>query len=212
MKYNFLKGIIYENPVFVLLLGLCSILAVTTNLENGIVMGFSVMFVLFFTNTIVAIISKIVPGPVKLPVYILIIATFVTIVELLLKAYLPIIYTTLGIYIPLIVVNCIVLGRALGYASKNNIFNSMIDGLGYGLGFLLALMILGSIREIIGNNTITIMDNLTKLTGYRMVYHVLPNSDLLPMNIFIQPAGAFLTLGILIGIFKTISIHRRDSK
>jgi len=212
MKNNFLKGIFVENPVFILLLGLCPILAVTTNVENSIVMGLSVMFVLFFTNTIISIIRNIVPNQVRIPVYILIIATFVTIVELLLRAYIPNLYNTLGIYIPLIVVNCIVLGRAIGYASREKALNSLVDGLGFGMGFLLALSILGGVREILGNNTITIMDNLSRITGYKMVYQVLPKIDILPINIFRTPTGAFLSLGLIIGIFNTLKVYRRDSK
>ncbi len=212
MKKHLFKGIFIENPIFVLLLGLCPVLAVTTSVENAIVMGLSVMFVLFFTNTIISIIKNIVPEQVRIPTYILIIATFVTIVELLLNAYTPIIYTTIGIYIPLIVVNCIVLGRAIGFASKEKVFNSLLDGLGFGIGFLIALIVLGGIREILGNNTITIIDNLSKLTNVEMIYQVLPKNNVFPMSVFRTPAGAFLSLGLLIGIINTIKINRRGNK
>ncbi|MDD4036313.1 MAG: electron transport complex subunit E [Bacilli bacterium] len=210
MKETFLKGIIKENPIFVLLLGMCPTLAVTTTFENALVMGLSVTFVLFFTNIIVSLIKKIVPEQVRIPVYVLIIATFVTIIELLLKAYTPGIYSTLGIYIPLIVVNCIVLGRALGFASKEPVIKSMLDGIGFGLGFLLALITLATFREVLGTNTITIMDNLSTLTGYKMVYQILPNTNFLPISIFSKPAGAFISLGLLIGIFNVIKEGRSD--
>ena len=211
MKETFLKGIIKENPIFVLLLGMCPTLAVTTTFENALVMGLSVTFVLFFTNIIVSLIKKIIPDNVRIPVYVLIISTFVTIVELLLKAYTPDIYNTLGIYIPLIVVNCIILGRALGFASKEPVIKSMLDGIGFGLGFLLALITLATFREVLGANTITIMDNLSTLTGYKMVYQILPNTNFLPISIFSKPAGAFISLGLLIGIFNVIKEGRSDN-
>jgi electron transport complex protein RnfE len=212
MKETFLRGIIKENPIFVLLLGMCPTLAVTTTFENALVMGISVTFVLLFTNMIVSLIKKIVPDQVRIPVYVLIIATFVTIVELLLKAYIPNIYNTLGIYIPLIVVNCIVLGRALGFASKQPLIKSMLDGIGYGLGFLLGLILLATFREVLGTNTITIMNNLSTLTGYRMVYQVLPNTNFFPISIFNKPAGAFISLGLLISIINLIKERKGDNR
>lgn len=199
-----INGIIHENPVLVLLLGLCPALAVTNNFESAYIMGLCVLIVLLFSNFIISLIKKIVPDNVKIPVYILIIGTFVTIIELLLHRYVPALYSVLGIYLPLIVVNCIVLGRALVVASKEKVGKSILDAIGIGVGFTIALMVIALFREILGTNTITLMDGLSSITGYKAVYQVLPNTDLLPISIFKDPAGAFLTLGILIGIFNAL--------
>lgn len=209
---DLVKGIINENPVFVLMLGICPTLAVTTTVENAIVMGFSLMFVLIFSNFLVSLIKNFVPEQIKIPTYILIIATFVTMVELLLKAYVKDLYDTLGIYIPLIVVNCIILGRALGFASKEKVFSSILDGIGFGLGFTLSLIVLSAMREIFGNNTITIMDSLTKITGYQMIYKVLPNNNIFPINILLKPAGALLSLGLLTAFFNSIRLRKEDNQ
>lgn len=208
MKKNLITGIIKENPIFVLMLGLCPALAITTKVENAIVMGLSFTFVLIGSNLFVSLIKKLVPDEIRIPVYILIIATFVTIIELLLKAYIKDLYNALGIYIPLIVVNCIVLGRALGFASKEKVFNSLLDALGFGIGFSLALLILATCREVLGSNTLTIMDNLSTLTGYKMVYQIIPNNNIFPMKILTEPAGAFLALGLLIFLFNTVRLKR----
>lgn len=209
---DLVKGIINENPVFVLMLGICPTLAVTTTVENAIVMGLSLMFVLIFSNFLVSLIKNFVPEQIKIPTYILIIATFVTMVELLLKAYVKDLYDTLGIYIPLIVVNCIILGRALGFASKEKVFSSILDGIGFGLGFTLSLIVLSAMREIFGNNTITIMDSLTKITGYQMNYKVLPNNNIFPINILLKPAGALLSLGLLTAFFNSIRLRKEDNQ
>lgn len=209
---DLVKGIINENPVFVLMLGICPTLAVTTTVENAIVMGLSLMFVLIFSNFLVSLIKNFVPEQIKIPTYILIIATFVTMVELLLKAYVKDLYDTLGIYIPLIVVNCIILGRALGFASKEKVFSSILDGIGFGLGFTLSLIVLSAMREIFGNNTITIMDSLTKITGYQMFYKVLPNNNIFPINILLKPAGALLSLGLLTAFFNSIRLRKEDNQ
>ncbi|MGI6324429.1 MAG: electron transport complex subunit RsxE [Bacilli bacterium] len=209
---DLVKGIINENPVFVLMLGICPTLAVTTTVENAIVMGLSLMFVLIFSNFLVSLIKNFVPEQIKIPTYILIIATFVTMVELLLKAYVKDLYDTLGIYIPLIVVNCIILGRALGFASKEKVFSSILDGIGFGLGFTLSLIVLSAMREIFGNNTITIMDSLTKITGYQMIYKVLPNNNIFPINILLKPAGALLSLGLLTAFFNSIRLRKEDNQ
>ncbi len=198
------NGIIHENPVFVLLLGLCSTLAITTKFENAYLMGICVTIILIASNFMISIIRKWIPNSVKTPVYILIIATLVTIVELILKYYARDVYDILGIYLPLIVVNCIILGRALAVASKQPVWESTLDGVGIGLGYTAALMVIASIREVLGNNTITLMDSVSSITGYRAIYRVFPENELIPMSFLISPAGAFLTLGILMAIFNAI--------
>ena len=199
-----INGILFENPILVSTLGLCSALAVTNKVENGIVMGICVMIVLIFSNLIISIIKKLVPENVKIPVYIIIIATLVTIIEVLMKNHLPKLYEILGIYLPLIVVNCIILGRAVSVASKEKIHNSVLDGIGVGLGYTLALIIISLIRETLGTNTITLMDNLSTITGYKAIYKVFPTNEIFPISIFTKEAGAFLTLGLLIALAKYI--------
>ena len=199
-----INGIFGENPILVLLLGLCSALAVTTNFESAYVMGICVTTILTFSNITVSLIKKLVPNNVEIPVYILIISTFVTILELILKSYVKPLYDVLGIYLPLIVVNCIVLGRAMSVASKSNIRTSLKDAIGIGLGYAFVLMIIALFREIIGNNTLTIMDSISGITGYKLKYRIYTPSNLFPMNILTKPAGAFLTLGFLIALFKSI--------
>ncbi len=199
-----INGILFENPILVSTLGLCSALAVTNKVENALVMGICVLIVLVLSNLIISIIKKLVPENVKIPVYIIIIATLVTIIEVLMKKHIPKLYEILGIYIPLIVVNCIILGRAISVASKEKIKTSILDGIGIGLGYTLALIIIASIREVLGTNTITLMDNLSTLTGYRAIYRIFPENELIPLNIFTSEAGAFLTLGLLIAFAKYI--------
>ncbi len=198
------NGIIKENPVFVLLLGLCSTLAITTKFENAYLMGICVTIVLIVSNLIVSCIRKWIPESVKTPVYILIIATLVTIMELLLHSYARDVYQVFGIYLPLIVVNCIILGRALAVASKTSVCKSILDGFGIGLGYTIALMIIACIREVLGSNTITFMDSISTITGYRAIYRVFPENELIPISFLISPAGAFLTLGLLMAIFNAI--------
>ena len=205
-----LNGIIKENSILVLLLGLCSTLAVTTNFENSYIMGICVIIVLTFSNITVSLIKKFVTKNVEIPVYILVISTFVTILELLLKNYVHDLYNVLGIYLPLIVVNCIVLGRAIEVASKSSIKTSFLDAIGVGLGYTLVLMILGAFREILGNNTITLMDSVSGLTGYRAVYKIYTPNNLLPMNILIKPAGAFISLTFLMALFNHIKGGNKD--
>lgn len=199
-----LNGIINENPVLVLLLGLCSTLAVTNNFENSYIMGICVIVVLIFSNIVVSLIKKFVPKDVEVPVYIMIISTFVTMLEILLENYIPELYKVLGIYLPLIVVNCIVLGRALSVASKKDVFTSFKDSIGIGLGYTFVLMIMGLIREILGNNTITIIDSTSILFKQKLIYEINFDSILFPMDFLTKPAGAFLTLGLLIGLFNLI--------
>ena len=179
---NFSKGFIKDNAVFVLFLGLCPTLGVTTSAVNGLGMGLATTFVLVMSNLVVSIIKSLIPDKVRIPAFIVIIATFVTVVELVMKAYLPDLFTALGLFIPLIVVNCLVLGRAEAFASKNNILTSIIDGAGMGLGFAFALTILGAIRELLGSGS---------FFGFKLI-----EGD--GMLLFILAPGAFIALGYLI--------------
>lgn len=183
---NFTKGILKENPVLVLVLGTCPTLATTTSAINGLGMGLAFTFVLALSNVIISAVRKMVPNIIRIPIFIVIIATFVTIVDMVMHAYVPDLYKALGIFIPLIVVNCIVLGRAEAFASKNDILSSLIDGLGIGIGFTLTLTVLGSIREILGAGSIF---------GYKFIA---PTAD--GILVFILAPGAFLTLGILMAL------------
>lgn len=206
-----LNGIISENPIFVLMLGLCSSLAITNTVENAYTMGFCVLVVLVFSNGVISLIKKIVPDSVRIPVYILIIGTFVTILEVLLEHYIPALYKALGIYLPLVVVNCIILGRAIKVATKESFKDSILDAIGIGLGFTLAITLIALVREILGSNTITLMNNLSSITGYKAVYKILPDTNILPLTIFETPAGAFLTLGLIAGIITYVRGLKNES-
>lgn len=199
-----INGIIYENPVLVLLLGLCSALAITNNFENSYIMGICVTIILTFSNFTVSLIKKYVTKNVEIPVYILVISTFVTVLELLLKRYINPLYQILGIYLPLIVVNCIVLGRAISVASKEKVTESIKDGIGVGLGYTITLMILGFFRELVGNGTITIMNAVSEITHKTIIIKININNDLFPINILTKPAGAFIALALLIALFNYI--------
>jgi electron transport complex protein RnfE len=185
------NGIIDENPVLVQVLGMCPTLAVTSSSMNGMGMGLATTSVLVGSNLAIALLRKIIPSKVRIPAFIVIIATFVTIVELLLKGYLPSLYDSLGLFIPLIVVNCIVLGRAEAFASKNTALHSAADGLGMGLGFTLSLTVLGSVRELIGAGSIF---GLQLLSSYWYQ----------PVTIFVLAPGAFIALGLLFAAFNAI--------
>ena len=187
------NGIIAENPVFIQLLGMCPTLAVSTSAINGIGMGLATTAVLLGSNVVISAVKKIIPDKIRIPAFIVIIATFVTIVGLIMKAFLPALDQALGLFIPLIVVNCIILGRAEAFASKNSVIQSLADCIGMGLGFTLALFVLGTIREIIGAGTI--FGNLI-FEGYQ------------PALIMILPPGAFLLLGLLLALFNWISVKR----
>ncbi len=186
---NFTKGFIKENPVFILLLGLCPALGVTTSAINGLGMGLATTFVLVMSNLVVSIIKNFIPDKVRIPSFILIIASFVTIVELVMQAYLPGLFDALGLFIPLIVVNCLVLGRSEAFASKNNIGSSIIDGLGMGLGFAFALTLLGAVRELLGAGAIF---------GFSLI-----EGDL--MLVFILAPGAFIALGYLVALINKLN-------
>lgn len=192
-----------ENPVFVLVLGLCSVLAVTTTFEKSYMMGLVVLIILVLSNLIVSIIRKLVNDEVRIPVYIIIISTLVTISEIILSRYSKPLYDAFGIYLPLIVVNCIILGRALSFASKNKVLDSIKDGFKSGIGYLASISLFGLFREILGNGTITVMNDISNLTGYRWVINVF-NNDILPNKLFLSSGGAFILLGILIGIINSM--------
>ncbi len=177
------NGIIKENPTFVLMLGMCPTLAVTTSATNGLGMGLATMVVLIMSNLLISLLRKVIPDSVRVPIYIIIIASFVTIVEMLMHAYVTSLYDSLGIYIPLIVVNCIILGRAESYASKNGPILSIFDGIGIGLGFTFGLTIIGMIRELIGNGSI-------------FGAQIMPSSYE-PVSIFVMAPGAFFILALL---------------
>ena len=182
---TFTKGLIKENPILVLLLGCCPTLATTTSAINGMSMGLATTFVLIMSNLVISLLKNFIPDKVRIPCFIVVIASFVTIVQLVMQAYVPDIYETLGLFIPLIVVNCIVLGRAEAFASKNPVWPSILDGAGMGLGFTLALTVLGCIRELLGSGTVF---------GLR----ILPETA--NILLFILPPGAFICLGFLIAI------------
>lgn len=186
---NFTKGFIKENPVFVLLLGLCPTLGVTTSAVNGLGMGLATTFVLVMSNLVVALIKNFIPDKVRIPSFIVIIASFVTIVELTMQAYTPGLFDALGLFIPLIVVNCLVLGRAEAYASKQSLGSSLIDGIGMGLGFSFALTLLGGVRELLGSGAIF---------GIKLI-----QGDL--MLVFVLAPGAFIALGYLIALMNRVS-------
>jgi len=183
------NGIVKENPVFVLLLGMCPTLGTTSSAINGLGMGLATTFVLVASNVVIALIKNMIPDKVRIPAFIVVIATFVTVVEMAMQAYLPALYESLGLFIPLIVVNCIVLGRAEAYAAKNTVFSSMFDGLGMGLGFSMALTLLGATRELLG-------------TGKVFSLSVFPENY--GMLLFVLAPGAFLALGYLIAVFNKL--------
>lgn len=189
MNSNFriiINGIVKENPTFVLLLGMCPTLATTSSAINGMSMGLATMFVLIAANAAISSLKNLIPDMVRIPAYIVIIAAFVTVVEMVMNAYVPALADSLGIFIPLIVVNCIVLGRAESFASKNNVFASSLDGLGIGLGFTLALTLLGAVRELLG-------------TGKVFSLAIFPEN--FGALLFVLAPGAFIALGFLIAIF-----------
>lgn len=186
---TFWYGIFKNNPIFRLVLGLCPTLAVTTSLENSLGMGLAATFVLICSNVLVSALRKVIPSAVHIPCYIVIIATFVTAVDLLMKAFLPSLSESLGIFIPLIVVNCIILGRAEAFASKNGVILSFADGLGSGLGFTLALSFVGTVRELIGSGSITVWGDIA-------VKNIFDS----PVTLAILPAGGFIALGLLLAL------------
>lgn len=195
----FMNGILNENPTFRLLLGMCPTLAISTAASNGLGMGLAATFVLVFSNMVISALRKLIPDKVRIPSFVVVIATFVTIIDLLIKAFVPALSASLGLFIPLIVVNCIIFARAESFAFKNPVLPSIFDGLGMGLGFTLALTLLSSVREIIGSGKWFGMAVMP--AGYK------------PMSIIISPAGGFITLGLLIlivnAVVKAIEKHKK---
>ncbi len=190
------NGLIKENPTLILMLGMCPTLAVSTRAMNGIGMGLSTTAVLIFSNLVISLLRKAIPDQVRLPAYIVIVASLVTVTELLIEAYLPSLYEALGIYIPLIVVNCIILGRAEAYANKHSVGLSVMDAIGMGLGFTVALTLAGLLREMLGNGT-------------AFGAQILP-AGVEPLGIFIQPPGAFLIIALIIAVQNAIGIKTRQ--
>ena len=179
------NGIIKENPTFVLMLGMCPTLATTTSARNGLAMGLATMFVLICSNVVISLIKKLTPDMVRIPVFIVVIASFVTILQMIMQAYVPDVYAELGLFIPLIVVNCVILGRAEAFAAKNSTVASLMDGIGIGLGFTLGLTLLGICRELLGAGSI-------------FGFTLLPETY--NMLMFVLPPGAFITLGFLVAV------------
>ena len=193
-RFNILlKGIIRENPTFVLILGMCPTLGTTTSAINGAGMGIATMFVLIMSNIVISLIKTLIPDKVRIPAFIVVIASFVTVIQLLMEAYVPSLYETLGVFIPLIVVNCIILGRAEAFASKHNVLDSALDGLGIGLGFTLSLTVIGAVREILGSGSVF---------GYKFI-----EGD--GMIAFVLAPGAFLVLGYLMVLFNKATARLR---
>lgn len=187
-------GVLKNNPTFVLLLGMCPTLGTTTSAINGLGMGAATMFVLIMSNIAISLLKNVIPDKVRIPAFIVVIASFVTVVEFCMKAYVPALYETLGLFIPLIVVNCIILGRAEAFASKNNVVASILDGIGIGIGFTLSLTLIGIVRELLGN---------ASFFGQKLM-----EGD--TMLIFILPPGAFLVLGYMLLLFRKLTVKKID--
>ena len=192
------RGIVKENPTFVLFLGLCPTLALTNNLGNAVGMGICVVVVLAITNTIISMIRNVIPDDIRIPVFITVIASVVTVIAMMMEAYLPVLFDSLGIYLPLVVVNCIILGRAESFASQNGLMDSFVDGIASGLGFLLGLSTLGFARELIGTGAVDML-------GFRLI-----DPKLAP-SIFVQSSGAFLMFGLIAWITNTIKNNKEKA-
>ncbi|MDW7740002.1 MAG: electron transport complex subunit E [Bacillota bacterium] len=190
------RGIVKENPVFVMLLGMCPVLGVTAFIVNGFGMGLAATAVLICSNLVVSLLRNYIPPQVRIPCFIVIIATFVTIIEMVLKAFQPVLYDALGVFVPLIVVNCIILGRAEAFASKRPVLRSLMDGIGMGIGLTLALVILSTVREVIGQGTILGPDPASAIHLFGSSYE--------PMALFALPPGAFIALGFLLAIVNVL--------
>ena len=199
LKEIFSTGIIRENPVLVLLLAICPALGVTNTIENGLGMGLTVLFILTISNMMISAFRKIIPDEIRIPIFIVIIATISTILEMTIQAFLPDLFNALGIFLPLVVTNCIIFGRAEGFASKNGIIPSAVDGLGMGLGFTVALVLLAFFRELIGTGGFDLLG---------MELQIFPEQ--FAINLFIQPAGSFIALGAIIGIIFTIRMSNEE--
>ena len=191
------KGIFRENPVFIIMLGMCPTLGVTTQVFNAIGMGAGVIFVLLCSNILISLLRKVIPDSIRIPAYIVIIASFVTIVEMVMHAYVPAVYSALGVYLPLIVVNCIILGRAEAFANKNTVLDSALDAIGMGIGFTLSLCLIAAIREILGAGQITLIN----LSDSARVIITLPGLSSSPIRVMTLAAGALLVMGYLKAFF-----------
>ena len=203
------KGLLKENPTFVLVLGLCPTLATTTSAMNGLEMGLATMFVLILSNIVISLIAPVVPDKVHIPVYIVVIATFVTVLQLLMQAFTPDVYKTLGLFIPLIVVNCIILGRAEAFANKNGVWDSALDGIGIGLGFTVSLTVIGIVREILGSGigftlSLTVIGIVREILGSGSIFgwKFIAGDGVLA---FVMAPGAFLVLGYLMVLFNKLA-------
>ncbi len=197
-KSVFLNGILSENPTFRLVLGTCPTMAVTTSAINGVGMGLAATFVLIGSNVVISLLRKFIPDKIRIPAFIVVICTFVTIVQMLMQAFVPALYASLGMFIPLIVVNCIILARAEAFASKHPVGASAMDGLGMGIGFTLAITLIGAIRELIGNGS------LFGLQVFGASYE--------PMLLVILPAGGFIVFGLLLALFNVLSARAAEKK
>ena len=202
----FKKGIFVENPIFVLLLGLCSALAITTTLTNALGMGMAVICVLIMSNVIIAALRKIIPDEIRIPVFIVIIATLVKCVQMLMNAYTPELYESLGVFIPLIVVNCIILGRAESFASKNGIFDSFLDALGMGIGYTMAVLIISFFRELLGTGGLSLFN---PFDASQVIFEFKIFGDY-AISLLTQPAGAFLTLGCILAFIQFLKIRKEN--
>ena len=207
-KKNFLKGIIAENPLFVSILGTCPALATTKSLEAAIGMGILFTIVLICSNMLVSLLRKLIPEEIRTPAYIVIIATFVTMVKMFANAFLPELYSTLGVFISLIVVNCIVLGRAEAYASKNGVFDSLIDALGMGVGYTLAIMLMAFFREFLGTGAFTVGKIFTFIPEAKL--QIIPKGY--EISLFQTPAGAFIVFGLILAVLAFIKNRKAEKK
>ncbi|MFA5006141.1 MAG: electron transport complex subunit RsxE [Candidatus Izemoplasmatales bacterium] len=211
---NFFKGFVKENPLFVTILGTCPALAITTKVENAIGMGIALFFVLILSNLLVSLVTfkpklRALVMPVRIPVYIVLIATLVVITEMLMEAFLQPLYVTLGVFIPLIVVNCIIFGRAEAYASDHKPVESMIDGAGMALGFTMAIVVMSFFRELLGSGTLTIwtQGDANVLLDLRFIYDFL---GITPIDMFQKPVGAFVTFGLILAVIAAVSNAKAD--
>jgi len=207
-KANFLKGLFVENPLFVSILGTCPALATTKSLEAAIGMGLLFTIVLICSNVIISLLRKLIPEEIRTPSYIVVIATFVTIVKMLTNAFLPELYSTLGVFISLIVVNCIVLGRAEAYASKNNVFDSFIDALGMGVGYTLAIMLMAIFRELLGTGAFSFGTIFTFIPYFKL--QIIPKGY--EMSIFQNPAGAFIVFALILAVIAFVKNRKAELK
>ena len=207
-KLNFLKGIVNENPLFVSILGTCPALATTKSIEAAIGMGLLFTIVLICSNLIVSLLRKLIPEEIRTPAYIVVIATFVTIVKMLTNAFIPELYSTLGVFISLIVVNCIVLGRAEAYASKNTVFDSFIDAIGMGVGYTLALMLMAFFREFLGTGAFSFGKIFTFIPEVKL--QIIPKGY--EISIFQNPAGAFIVFGLILAVIAFINNRKAELK